>query len=163
VGEDVHMSHRVYASKRLVRVYEMEYGVPAEDGPRALKEILDFIEKDQIQVHFPIEYRYVKQDDIWLSPAYGRDTCFISCHMYHGMPYEAYFRGVERIMQGYDSRPHWGKMHTLSPEVLSQKYPQWGAFMALRQQLDPQGVFLNPYLRKLTGQGVAVGQSAQPA
>lgn len=27
--------------------------------------------------HFPIEVRFVKGDDIWLSPAYGEDKCYI--------------------------------------------------------------------------------------
>ena len=36
-------------------------------------------------------------DDIWLSPAYGRDSAYIAVHMYKGMKYAAYFGEVEKI------------------------------------------------------------------
>jgi len=142
---------RVYATVRAVRFQEMEYGVPAEDGPEALQRILAWIEKEKIRVHFPLEYRYVKGDDIFISPASGRDTCFISCHMYKGMPHEKYFAGVEKIMEDYDSRPHWGKMHTLKADQLSKKYPLWENFLAVREQVDPDGIFLNEHLRGVFG------------
>src|SRR3546814_8771061 len=70
--------HRAFSSVRLVRFNEMEYEMPAENGPSALRELSEFIERKKIQVHFPVEYRYVKGDDIWLSPFYGRDTAAIS-------------------------------------------------------------------------------------
>lgn len=64
------------------------------------------------------------------------------------MPYTAYFRQVEAIYQGC---PHWGKMHTLDYQTLSQLYPHWDDFLRIRQQLDPQGMFLNAYLCTLLG------------
>src|SRR3546814_5335425 len=79
--------HRAFSSVRLVRFNEMEYEMPAENGPSALRELSEFIERKKTQVHFPVEYRYVKGDDIWLSPFYGRDTAAISVHQYQGMDY----------------------------------------------------------------------------
>jgi L-gulonolactone oxidase len=35
-----------------------------------------------LNVHFPIEIRFVKKDDAWLSPAYGVDSCYIGIIMY---------------------------------------------------------------------------------
>ena len=40
-----------------------------------------------------------EKDDIWLSPAYGRDSAYIAVHMYKGMKYAAYFGEVEKIFQ----------------------------------------------------------------
>lgn len=51
----------------------------------------------------------MKRDDIWLSPAYGRDSAYIAVHMYKGMKYAAYFGEVEKIFLKYEGRPHWGK------------------------------------------------------
>jgi L-gulonolactone oxidase len=135
----------------LVRFYEMEYGVPAARGPEAIRAIRDIVRKQNIKVHFPIEYRYVKGDDILISPAHGAETCFISVHMYKGMPYEPYFRPLEEMFQAMGGRPHWGKMHTAGPAYLGKHYPAFDRWRAIREELDPQGVFLNPYLRKLFG------------
>ncbi|MCS6905768.1 MAG: D-arabinono-1,4-lactone oxidase [Bacteroidia bacterium] len=151
VQKEVHYSHKIYASSRLVRFNEMEYALPAEKGPQAMRELKAWIEKNQIQVHFPVEYRYTKGDDIWLSPAYERDSCFIAVHMYKGMPYQKYFEGVEEILLSYQGRPHWGKLHTQKAEYLSQVYPKLKEFLSWRQSLDPEQIFLNSYLKELLG------------
>jgi FAD/FMN-containing dehydrogenase len=118
-------------------------------------------------VHFPIECRFVRGDDIWLSPAYGRDSAYIAVHMYKGMPYKEYFAAVEEIFQRYEGRPHWGKMHTQTAATLATRYPHWEDFLRVRARLDPSGVFLNDYLRVLFGvaaeRQAAERQAAGPA
>lgn len=142
-------SHQLFATPRLVRFYEMEYCLPAESMPEAIEELRQTIEQERFAVHFPLECRYVKKDDIWLSPAYERDSAFIAVHMYKGMPYEPYFARMEQIFSRYDGRPHWGKMHTLTAEKLHQLYPRLSDFLAIRAELDPDGLFVNPYLAEL--------------
>jgi FAD-linked oxidoreductase len=149
VERETHYSHKVYASSRLVRFNEMEYALPAEKGPEIMREVRAWIEKNQAQVHFPIEYRYVKGDDIWLSPAYERDSCFIAMHMYKGMPYQKYLNGLEEIMVAYRGRPHWGKLHTQKFSLLTEAYPKLKEFLSWRQALDPEQVFVNAYLKEL--------------
>ena len=120
--------------------------------------------REKFNVHFPIECRFVHGDDIWLSPAYGRESAYIAIHMYKGMPYESYFRAIEAIFQPYGGRPHWGKMHTLDAATLAARYPHWDDFRRVRAALDPNGVFLNDYLRRLfdadTPVAPAVGQQS---
>jgi FAD-linked oxidoreductase len=147
----VDYSHRIFATPRAVRFQEMEYNIPAERFTTVMGEIEELLNRRRFRVHFPIECRFVKGDDIWLSPAYGRDSAYIAVHMYKGMPYEEYFRAVEAIFQRYDGRPHWGKMHTLDAATLAARYPRWADFQRVRAALDPQGVFLNDYLRRLFG------------
>ncbi|HEX8732815.1 MAG TPA: D-arabinono-1,4-lactone oxidase, partial [Ktedonobacterales bacterium] len=151
----VDYSHRLYATPREVRFQEMEYNIPAERFAEALGEIEATINRQRFAVNFPIECRFVKGDDIWLSPAYQRDSAYIAVHMYRGMPYEAYFRAVEEVFQRYDGRPHWGKMHTLRAAALAARYPRWQDFLRVRAALDPNGVFLNDYLSALLGVGPA--------
>ncbi|HZR42945.1 MAG TPA: D-arabinono-1,4-lactone oxidase [Ktedonobacteraceae bacterium] len=146
---EVDYSHRLFATPRLVRFQEMEYNIPAEHFSTVLTEILANIEQHQFKVHFPIECRFVHSDDIWLSPAYQRESAYIAVHMYKGMPYEAYFRSIEEIFKRYQGRPHWGKMHTQNATSLAALYPRWHDFCRVRTTLDPQGVFLNDYLRAL--------------
>ena len=40
-------------------------------------------------------------------------------------------------------------MHTLTARELRPLYPRWDDFQAVRRRLDPDGLFLNPYLRKI--------------
>ena len=149
--DEVNHSHRIFATPRLVRFEEMEYAIPAEHFVPALEEIRACIAQQQFQIHFPIECRFVKGDDIWLSPAYQRDSAYIAVHSYKGMPYHDYFKAIEEILLRYEGRPHWGKRHTLKAEQLAERYPKWHEFLELRAELDPQGLFLNDYLRTLFG------------
>ncbi|MCJ8014666.1 FAD-binding protein [Paenibacillus sp. KQZ6P-2] len=148
-GQDVAYSHQLFATQRLVRFNEMEYSVPAEKIVEVVSDIRASVATQCHAVHFPVECRYVKGDDIWLSPAYGRDSAYIAVHMYKGMDHQAYFQDIEEIFRRYEGRPHWGKMHTRTAEELSGLYPQWEAFQDVRKQLDPSGMFQNEYLRKL--------------
>jgi FAD-linked oxidoreductase len=142
-------SHALFATPRLVRFQEMEYAVPVEKGPDCLRELSEYITREQLPVHFPVEYRFVRGDDVYLSPAHGGDRAFIAVHQYRGMPLEPYFSGAEAIFRNHGGRPHWGKLHTQAAATLKQLYPRWDDFQRVREQLDPQGRFLNPYLRRL--------------
>jgi L-gulonolactone oxidase len=144
-------SHEVFPSVREIRFNEMEYAVPAAAGPAAMREIRDLV-AGRDDVDFPVEYRAVAGDDIPLSPAYGRDTVFIAVHKYHEKPYADFFERAEAILRSYDGRPHWGKHHNLEAGTLASLYPRWEAFHRARRSLDPDGVFLNGYLRELFGQ-----------
>jgi FAD-linked oxidoreductase len=150
-GTRVGPSHRVFATPRLVRFVEMEYAVPAEEAADCLTEIRRHVEEKRVRVHFPVELRFVQGDDLWLSPAFGRDSAYIAVHQYRGMPYTEYFDGVEAIFRNHAGRPHWGKLHTRSADDLARIYPMWGRFHQVRRRLDPGGVFLNDYLRRLFG------------
>ncbi len=149
VGRKVSHSHRLFATKRLVRFHEMEYSLPSEAMAEVIKEMQAALSKQRFHVHFPVECRYAKGDDIWLSPAYGRDSAYIAVHMYKGMPYEAYFRAMEEIFLHYGGRPHWGKMHTLQAPQFENRYPMWSAFQNVREELDPDQLFMNEYLSRI--------------
>jgi FAD-linked oxidoreductase len=142
-------SYKLFATPRLVKFREIEYCIPLQHFKSALQEVRQRIEDQQYQVHFPIECRTVKEDDIWLSPAYERNSAYIAFHMYKGMPYEDYFRDMESIMRKYEGRPHWGKMHNLEKDELQALYPKLPDFLSIRQELDPQGIFLNDYLESI--------------
>jgi FAD-linked oxidoreductase len=144
-------SHQLFATPRLVRFYEMEYCLPAEHMAPAIRDLRQAIEQERFAVHFPIECRYVKKDDIWLSPAYERNSAFIAVHMYKGMPFESYFTRMEEIFARYGGRPHWGKMHSMTAEKLHSLYPRLADFLSVRAELDPAGLFVNPYLTELFG------------
>jgi FAD-linked oxidoreductase len=147
----VDRSDRVFASPRLVRFTEMEYAIPRQHTAAAVRAVLTMVEEQRLAVPFPIEVRLVAPDDALLSPAGGRETGYVAVHMYRGMEWEPYFREVERIMDGFEGRPHWGKRHFQTAETLAPRYPEWDRFAAVRRRLDPQGTFANGYVSRVLG------------
>jgi L-gulonolactone oxidase len=149
--EFVEPSYRVFTNPRLVRFYEMEYELPREACAEALNRVRAFVQDEGLLLSFPVEVRFTAADDIPLSTGYGRANAYIAVHVFHGTEYEQYFRGVERIMDDYDGRPHWGKLHFQTAETLAPRYPEWERFAAIRRRLDPAGRFANAYVRRVLG------------
>ncbi len=147
----VDASYKILANVRNYRFNEMEYSVPLDAGAACVSEILRTIEEKNIDVVFPLEYRYAAGDDLWLSMFSGGPRAAISVHRDARFDYRPYFDIIEPIFWKYGGRPHWGKVHTLGYEQLARLYPKFNDFLEMREALDPTGRLLNPYLRKLFG------------
>jgi FAD-linked oxidoreductase len=148
-------SWKNYASERNVRFNEMEYHLPRENGLQALVEVREALESRHHEVFFPIEFRYVRGDEIWLSPFYRQDSCSIAVHRYFEEDFQPYFRTIEPILRKHRGRPHWGKLNTLGREEFRRLYPRWDDFEQVRRDIDPEGRFLNDYLASLFDTGRA--------
>ncbi|KRC58703.1 FAD-linked oxidoreductase [Agromyces sp. Root81] len=144
-------SPKVYITNRTVRFREMEYAVPLAAVPEAMREVRDLIERKGWRISFPIEVRAAASDDNWLSTAHGRESGYIAVHRYYREDPTEYFAAVEAIMRGYGGRPHWGKMHTRDAESLREVYPRFDDFLRVRDELDPERRFANPYLDRVLG------------
>jgi FAD-linked oxidoreductase len=145
------VSHRVFTTNRTVRFHEMEYALPRERVPAALREVQALIDKRGWRISFPLEVRSAAADDIWLSTGYGRETGYIAVHRYYRENPAEYFAGVEAIMRAHSGRPHWGKMHDLDADALRAVYPHFDDFRAVRDRLDPERRFTNRYLERVLG------------
>jgi len=144
-------SYDVFVSPRRVRFVEMEYAVPRAAAAEAFDGIRDVIERERLQVSFPVEVRVAAGDDIPLSTASGRDSAYFAIHMFRGVEFERYFRAVEERMRALDGRPHWGKMHYRTAADLRPAYPRFDEFLAVRDLVDPDRVFTNAYLDTVLG------------
>jgi len=143
--------HKVFTTPRKVRFREMEYAVPRDAGPDALREVRALVDRSDWKISFPVEVRTAPADDVPLSTASARDVMYLAFHVNKQTDHRAYFESVEQILKGYDGRPHWGKLHTRAAADLAPAYPRWGEFVALRDRLDPDRVFTNDYLRRVLG------------
>jgi len=148
----VGFSHEVFPSPRGVKFNELEYAVPAADAPDCVRELSEAIRERRVLGVYPLEVRFIKGDDGWLSPFYQRDSVSISVHQYHKQPHRELFALAESIFARYRGRPHWGKLHSLKAADLTQLYPRFEDFRALRRSLDPQGRLLNTHLRSIFGE-----------
>jgi FAD-linked oxidoreductase len=150
-GERIDHSHRIYANPRLVHFTEMEYAIPLANGAEAVRRVFDLVKRRRLPILFPLEVRFGAEDDAFLSPSAGRDSCYIAVHQYRGMEFETYFRAVEAIMASYGGRPHWGKRHYRSAAELAALYPDWDRFAAVRDRLDPGRRFANDHTERVLG------------
>jgi L-gulono-1,4-lactone dehydrogenase len=144
-------SDRVFANDRRVRFTEMEYGVPREHGPEAVRRVIEWVRFNEYPVFFPIEMRVAAGDDACLSPSHERETAYIAVHQYRGMEWRPYFEAVEAIMDEYGGRPHWGKRHFQTAATLAGRYPAWEEFQRARDELDPGRTFANEYTERVLG------------
>ncbi|UOE45704.1 D-arabinono-1,4-lactone oxidase [Agromyces larvae] len=155
--EFIDWSPAVFVTNRTVRFREMEYAIPLAEVPGALREVRQLIERRGWRISFPVEVRAAASDENWLSTAYARETGYIAVHRFFREDPAEYFAAVEQIMLARGGRPHWGKMHTRDAEYLRAAYPRFDDFLAVRDELDPTGVFENPYLERVLGPRVRVG------
>ncbi|NWR40310.1 GGLO oxidase, partial [Tachuris rubrigastra] len=106
-----------------------------------------------VVAHFPVEVRFAKRDEVWLSPCFQRDSCFINVILYRpygkDVPKLEYWRIYEEIMRKHGGRPHWAKAHSCTRKELEKMFPAFPKFCSVRERLDPTGIFLNPYLERV--------------
>ena len=144
------VSYRVFTARRRVHFHETEWAMPRAALPEVLRELDATIRRRDWRISFPVEVRVAAGDDRWLSTAYGRDTAYLAAHRYVREPHADYFEAVADIV-GSAGRPHWGKLHELTAAELAPRYPRFADAVALRDRLDPTGLFRNPYLDSVLG------------
>lgn len=130
---------------------EMEYAIPVEKTVEALRLTRRLVETRHIRANVPLEVRFVAADQNMLSPAYGRDTCYLGAYTYGEHSAQTYFAEFEAAMKKLNGRPHWGKHLTLTAAEAREIYARFDEFNAIRRELDPSGVFANEMIRGLFG------------
>ena len=148
-GRRVDRSYRIYPADFEANFHELEYFVPLERGREAVEAMRELMLASQPDAIFPLEVRTTAADDAYLSSNYGTPTTVISVSGQPGRDYWPYLRSVDRLLGAFGARVHWGKLHFLTREQLAERYPESGRFIAIRRELDPEGVFLNDHLRPL--------------
>ena len=87
----------------------------------------------------------------------GRDTAFVGVEYVLRNKGKSYplnygvFQEIEQILlQKYEGRPHWGKNSI--PVFLDSKdrFPKWNDFLAVKQKMDPEGIFTNAFWERIS-------------
>lgn len=126
---------------------QSEYLLPRRYAVDALYAI-DGIRETVAGVLQTCEVRTVAADAQWLSPSYGRDT--VALHFTWIEDTAAVLpvvRRLEEALDGFEPRPHWGKVFTTPGEVLRGRYPRLDDFRSLARGLDPHAKFANAFVR----------------
>ncbi|MEU2052645.1 FAD-binding protein [Streptomyces bungoensis] len=130
---------------------QSEYLLPRRAAPEAL-HALDGVRSAVAGVLQTCEVRTVAADPQWLSPAHGRDS--VALHFTWVEDTAAVLpvvRRVEEALAAFDPRPHWGKVFTMPPATVRDRYPRLADFRALARSLDPDGKFGNAFVAEVLG------------
>lgn len=152
--QSIDRSYKIMTSVRTLKFTEMELGIPIEHVHAAVAEFQDLVQEfsnkgeDSYFVSLPLEVRFLRADrGTMLSHSIGRDTCYLSINLHTKFKNcEPFLRSFEQRLQKFSPRPHWGKVFFKNPLA---HYPDAQKFLNIRQDLDPQGKFLNEFLLRV--------------
>ncbi|MBC8091329.1 MAG: FAD-binding protein, partial [Pseudonocardia sp.] len=125
---------------------QSEYLVPRADAAAALRAV-QAVAGQVTPVLLVSEIRSVAADDLWLSAAHGRDS--VAIHFTWVLDPDAVapaVAAVERALDPFAARPHWGKVFGTPPGRLRELWDQLPAAEALFRAADPHGTFRNAML-----------------
>ena len=147
-----------------------EWAIPLKKGPEAISRLSKWMHGEPgsnipfssrgLYVHAPIEVRVT--DISTNSPRpYLDNTCsddatlYINATLYR--PYhndppcrKRYYEAFEWLMKEMGGRPHWAKnFSTVTKENLSAMYPDLGEWIRVRNEVDPEGMFIADWHRRL--------------
>jgi len=94
------------------------------------------------------EVRTIAKDELWMSPCYQQDT--VAIHFTWKQDWGAVQKLlpiIERELEPYQPRPHWGKLFTMHPDILRSRYAKLDDFKQLAKTHDPSGKFVNSFLQ----------------
>lgn len=102
----------------------------------------------QIGPHlFISEIRTIAADNFWMSPC--RDQASVAIHFTWKQEWETVrnlLPIIEKELEPYKPKPHWGKLFTMSPKVLASRYEKLEDFKKMVAMYDPKGKLRNEFL-----------------
>jgi len=144
--------HRVDSfGAQLMRLFQHLVGFPYTRGGADVYLQPPFERmRDQITPHLLIsEIRTIAADELWMSMAYKRDS--VAIHFTWKQDWPAVSKVlpvIERELEPFQPRPHWGKLFTMAPAVLKSRYERLPEFVEMAKKQDPARKFRNAFLEK---------------
>jgi xylitol oxidase len=128
------------------RELQTEYLIPRSRGYEAILAVETL--RDRITPHlFITELRTIAADDLWMSTAYRRDSLAIHFTWKPEWPEVSQVLPlIEKQLEPFDARPHWGKLFTTAPSQLQSRYVRLAEFETMLKRLDPKGKFRNDFI-----------------
>ena len=125
---------------------QAEYFVPRRHAVEALQAIQRM--GPQVGPHLLIsEIRTIDADNFWMSP--HRHQPSVAIHFTWKQDWPAVRQLlplIEKELEPFTVRPHWGKLFTMTPKVLASRYEKMEDFKKMAMQHDPKGKLRNDFL-----------------
>lgn len=162
-----------------------EWAIPLDRGPEAIRRLSAWLNGDSktsripyssrgVYVHAPIEVRV--SDTSAASPrpyldntsSEGGPTLYLNATLYR--PYgsdppcrEKYYQAFEWLMKEMGGRPHWAKnFGPLSKQEIRNMYPDLDEWLRIRHEVDPDGMFVGDWHRRLLLPSIEDGAPTLP-
>jgi hypothetical protein len=134
---------------------ELEFAVPFEDSVATWRRFIELYESlyPQGLPYLLIEVRFTPagHDRTLIGPGRDRRSTWIDLICNDTAGFEIYYRTAEAELKQIDARPHLGKYcESCDRNLLAQLHQEkFTRFCQLREEHDPQGKFVNPFIDQL--------------
>jgi len=105
--------------------------------------------------NFATEIYAGRESPFWMSPGHGRTSIRLNVFWFggnRGNPEREYFPQYFDLLSDLGFRLHWAKSLFPNPSrgaaYLREQYAHWDDFLKIREQLDPDRIFLTEYWRR---------------
>ncbi|KAL0491288.1 L-gulonolactone oxidase [Acrasis kona] len=146
---------QVYCKGIPVPQINCEISIPIEALPDALDALKKWYQTTSKRLHYPFIFRCTGPSKAWLSGSFGRGTCWIGFLVYlaaDGTAAQGGFdsmREIQQVLAQFNAVPHLGKHYAMDLYDFDDVLPRWSEFCDLRDEVDPDGKFLNEWMSKL--------------
>lgn len=144
-------SPRIFTSQIRFPVISAEWALPRAAAADAIDATSALFARERYPVALPFLCRFGAASDAFLSPAYGRETCYLEVIAHAHAPAEPMLLATEALLDTFGGRPHWAKRFAAQSADLAPRYPAWERFMAVRERLDPDRLFGNRWTERTLG------------
>lgn len=148
VSRRIDRNYLIYHGTFTGPYFEFEYFVPVERALEVMARLRDIVLVENPEELYPIQPRWIKGDDAYLSPCYNQDSVGISISGNASTDYLSYLKKMDEVFHEYGARPHWGKFHFFDRARTEEVFPEFATFNRIRREFDPNDIFLN----ELTGE-----------
>jgi hypothetical protein len=138
-----------------------ELWIPIESATDVVTTLRDYYEKVGLKAvgTFCCEIYAAKKSKFWLSPSYQQDVIRIDLFWFskNKAHPSTYYQQFWDLLKPFNFRCHWGKHlpfniddqnhNDIWRSYLHKQYTKWDSFLAHRELLDPQQIFVNNYWR----------------
>ncbi len=154
VGDYTDRSYRVFniGNANDVPAFGSEIAFPLESYLEGVEQILKITaqrqELGQAYLTSPFSLRFVKASPAHLSMMNGSDTCMVELiSIDRTLGGRELLQEIETKMYAFGGRPHWGLLNFLTGAggLIASMYPLLPQWLAIRDQLDPAGLFSNAF------------------
>ncbi|MCJ1284871.1 D-arabinono-1,4-lactone oxidase [Xylographa opegraphella] len=146
-----------------------EWAIPLAKGPETITRLSAWLNGEEgsgipfdskgLYIHAPIEVRVSDTSSTTPRPFLDNTvpdgpTLYLNATLYR--PYnidppchERYYEAFEWLMKEMGGRPHWAKnFYQVSSEYTRQMYPDLPEWLRVREEVDPEGMFLGDWHRR---------------
>lgn len=125
---------------------QSEFFVPREHSFAAIKAVEQL--HDKISPHlFITEVRCIDGDNLLMSPCHNQPSTAIHFTWKPEWPeVRQILPLIEKQLEPFGARPHWGKLFTMPHSRLASLYPNMHRFQQMLKHYDPTGKFRNEFL-----------------